>query len=150
MNKTPPDAIDAAVAFVAEHGVVLASARGEAPRLVDFIAGEQIVGNWWSHRRAKEVYNVLASVQESTDVLTCRLLDGKITLVHRRLWPALVRLAGRLEPRQVARVSEQHSVKGHHVKLEVPFPEWVPANVLREAASLPEVAALESLGRWLR
>jgi hypothetical protein len=35
-----------ALAFVAQHGIMLASARGAAPRLIDAIAGELIAGNW--------------------------------------------------------------------------------------------------------
>jgi hypothetical protein len=39
---------------------------------------------------------VTRAVRDSDDVLVCRLIKGKITFVHRRLWPALVRAAGRL------------------------------------------------------
>src|SRR5947209_19685107 len=97
-GKTRPDAramasmpasMDAAVAsalaFIEAHGVVLASARGPAPRLIDAIAGETIAGNWWSHPKANAIYNVLSRASESKDVLACRLIGGKVTLVHRRL-----------------------------------------------------------------
>ncbi len=35
-----------AIAFVREHGVVLVSAKGPVPRLVEAIAGETIRGSW--------------------------------------------------------------------------------------------------------
>ena len=57
-----------AIAFVEAHGVVLASAKGPVPRLIEAIAGEPITGNWWSHPRANAIYNVLAEVSESEQV----------------------------------------------------------------------------------
>ena len=135
-----------ALAFVEQHGIVLVSAKGPAPRLVDAIAGETVRGSWWGHPRGKEIFRVLSTVQESDQVLVCRLLDGKVTLVHRRLWPALVRLADRYQPTQVARVREEHTAKGRHVSHAIPFPAWVPQEVLREAAELPEEEARRLLG----
>ena len=135
-----------ALALISRHGIVLASARGSAPRLVDAIAGEIIAGNWWTHARANEIYNVLVEVQASEDVLVCRLLKGKITLVHRRLWPAFVRSAERFAPAQIARVSEEHTVFGKHISGAIPFPEWVPASVLQQASNLSAEAALLELG----
>jgi hypothetical protein len=81
-------AVAIALGFVELHGVVLASAKGPAPRLVEAIAGEPIPGNWWSHPKAHCIYDVLAQVRESEQVLVCRLINGKLTLIHRRLWPA--------------------------------------------------------------
>ena len=49
-------AVADALAFIDTHGVVLASAKGPAPRLIDAIAGEAIAGNWWIHPRAGEIY----------------------------------------------------------------------------------------------
>jgi hypothetical protein len=138
-----------ALAFVEEHGVVLASARGAAPRLIEFIAGESISGNWWSHPRANAIYNVLSQVTESEHVLVCRMINGKITLVHRRLWPALVRLAERFAPQQIAQVQEQHTATGRHKTHEVPFPDWVPPGVARQSSKLPESEAFALLSARL-
>jgi phosphoketolase len=135
-----------ALALVAQHGIVLASAKGTAPRLIDAIAGEVIAGNWWSHPQANTIYNVLTEVQASQDILVCRLLGGKITLVHRRLWPALVRAAETFAPQQIARVSEEHTASGRHVVRETPFPQWVPVDVLQQAQALSEEQALRALG----
>jgi hypothetical protein len=136
----------AALAFVREHGIVLASAKGDAPRLIEAILGEPISGNWWAHPRAGFIYDVLAEVSDSEDVLVCRLLRDKITLVHRRLWPALVRIASRFEPAQLARVREEHSPSGRHVNREVAFPLWVPPAAHEQAAGLSEQEALALLG----
>src|SRR3982751_6062290 len=101
-------AVARALAFIEAHGVVLASARGPSPRMIDAIAGESIVGNWWSHPNANAIYNVLLSASESSDVLACRLVGGKVTLVHRRLWPALVRLADRFAAERICQVCNEH------------------------------------------
>jgi len=138
-----------ALSFIETHGVVLASARGPAPRLIDAIAGETIVGNWWSHPNANAIYAVLERASTSPDVLSCRLVDGKVTLVHRRLWPALVSLADRFAPERIAQVRNEHTASGRHVAQHVPFPEWVPADVSREAARIDATEALAAVGAWL-
>ena len=45
-----------ALAFVREHGVVLVSAKGNGPNLVEAIAGEPIKGSWWGHRAGKPLF----------------------------------------------------------------------------------------------
>ena len=146
MNLRP---VASALAFVEAHGVVLASAKGPAPRLIEAIAGEPISGNWWSHPKSNAIYNVLTAVTESEQVLVCRLLNGKVTLVHRRLWPALVRLADRFPPQHVARVREKHTASGRHAVSEVPFPEWVLPEVAQQAEALSEPRAVALFGQWL-
>ncbi len=137
-----------ALAFVEKHGVVLVSAKGPLPRLTDAIAGEPIKGSWWGHPKGRQIFAILEAVTESEDVLVCRLIKGKITLVHRRLWPALVRLAKRFPPDQIAKVRQEHTASGRHVNKEVPFPRWVPAQVKRQAKSISKDEAIAALGEW--
>jgi len=82
-------------------------------------------------------------------VLVCRLVEGRQTLVHRKLWPALVRVGDRFADDRVSRVREEHTATGRHVTHDVPFPGWVPAEVLREGRTLSEAKALALFGRWL-
>jgi len=77
-------------------------------------------------------------------VLVCKLVDGKVTYVHRRLWPALVRLASRFQKAQLAQTWNEHTASGAHRSRTVPFPRWVPAEVTREAALL-SIAEAEQL-----
>jgi len=137
-----------ALAFIEEHGVVLVSAKGPVPRLTEAIAGEPIKGSWWGHSKSHRIFAILEFVSESDEVLVCRLVKGKITLVHRRLWPALVRLAARFPPNQISKVRQEHTSSGRHVNKEVPFPGWVPAEVLKQAKSLSEEEAIAALGEW--
>jgi hypothetical protein len=138
-----------ALAFVEAHGVVLVSAKGSAPRLVDAIVGHRVEGSWWSHPEGRRIFAILSAVTESDQVLVCRLLGGKITLVHRRLWPALARVADRLAPEQIAQVRQEHTASGRHLNHEIPFPRWLPAAVLDEAAALGEHEALTAFAAWL-
>jgi hypothetical protein len=137
-----------ALSFVRQHGVVLVSAKGPVPRLVDAIAGEPIRGSWWAHPKSRQIYRVLAQIADSKEVLICRLVDGKVTFVHRRLWPALVRAAEHFPAERLALVREEHTSAGYHVTHEIPYPSWVPAEVHAEAARLSEVDAIRQLGAW--
>jgi len=77
--------------------------------------------------------------------LVCRLVDGKITYVHRRLWPALVALAGRFSKARLAAVKEVHTPAGKHKLLVTPFPKWVPKEILRVSKNLTEKEAASQL-----
>ena len=135
-----------AMAFVKTHGIVLASAGGPVPRLTDAIAGEPVQGSWWGHPKGKEMFRILRSVADSDDVLVCRLCGGKVTYVHRRLWPALVRAASHFTPGQLARLREEHTASGKHVTHEVAYPGWVPEEARIAAGKLTESEALAQLG----
>ena len=138
-----------ALAFIEEQGVVLVSARGPAPRLTEAIIGEPIKGSWWAHAQSHHLHAILEAVTESGLVLVCRLINGKVTLVHRRLWPSLVRLANRFAPEQLAQVRQEHTPSGRHVNHEVPFPQWVPTDIADEASAMSEKEALVAFGVWL-
>ena len=138
-----------ALAFVRAHGVVLASAKGKGLNLVEAIAGEPIKGSWWGHPAGKRIFSLLNAVADSQEVLVCRLIEGKITLVHRRLWPALVRLAEAFPPERISQVLDGHTASGRHVSRSVAFPDWVPPQVVQEAEALSENQARGVLAEWL-
>ena len=64
----------------------LAVCARPVPNLAEYVAGEPIRGSWWGHASGHEIFAVLSRVLNSTDVIATRLVDGKITLIHRRLW----------------------------------------------------------------
>lgn len=146
VKRASPSALRRLLAFVRDQGVVLVSAKGPVPRLVDVIAGEVIHGSWWAHPRGREIFALLERLSDSPDILICRLIDSRITFVHRRLWPALVRMSGQLKKEQLAQVHQQHTDSGRHVNRIVAYPAWVPRDVLDQAASLTEAAARRALG----
>jgi hypothetical protein len=127
---------DAAMAFVQRHGIVLVSAKGPAPRLTEAIAGEPIKGSWWSHAKSHEIFAILQKLGDSPDILVCRFIAGRVTFVHRRLWPAIVKLASHFHPDQLAQVRQEHTASGRHVNHVTAYPAWVPAEILGEAERL--------------
>jgi hypothetical protein len=125
-----------AVKFIEEQGIVLASAKGHIPNLADAVAGEAIRGSWWGHPSGKQIYDALRAAQESPHIVALLLYDGKITFVHRRLWPALVRLVDELGRTRLAVIRQEHMPTGVHRNRKTPFPKWVPPQVMREAQAL--------------
>jgi hypothetical protein len=135
-----------ALAFVKAKGVVLESARGPAPSLASAIAGEPIQGSWWRHRKAPQIFYCSRVIRDSKEVLVCRLLGGKVTYVHRRLWPALFKLRKQFDPERLAAIREFHTKEGKHRVVSVPFPKWVPHEMKREAERLGNDQATDLLG----
>jgi len=138
-----------ALRFVEKHGIVLQAARGPVPSLAEHITGEPIKGSWWGHQKGHEIFELLSIVSEHRDVLVCKLVDGKVTYVHRRVWPALVKLSTRFEKSRLAQVANEHTVNGAHRSVSTAFPEWVPAAVAREASTLSPAEAEQTLAAVL-
>ncbi|HEY6726671.1 MAG TPA: hypothetical protein VI197_21705 [Polyangiaceae bacterium] len=129
------------LAFVKRHGIVLQAARGPVPSLAETIAGGPIRGSWWAHPKGTEIYQVADAISESPDVLVCKLVNGKVTFIHRRLWPALVKLAPRFPRDRLAKIWEEHTETGAHRSRSLPFPDWVPTSIVSDAERLTEAAA---------
>ncbi len=133
--------------FVEEHGVVLVSARhATVPSFAAAVAGEAIRGSWWAHPKSHDIFRALTALDDCDDVVFTRLVDGKLTIVHRRLWPALAALvaAGKLEAARLTRIEQEHTASGKHVNRETPLQKWLPR------MKLPSVEkALSQLGEPL-
>jgi hypothetical protein len=136
--------------FVARHGVVLASAKGTVPNVAEAVAGEPVRGSWWAHKKGSEIFRALSALGDSPDVLCFRLVAGKITFVHRRLWPALVRMAEELGRERLTAIEQRHTETGAHRNILTPFPLWVPPEVKDAALRLPESEARAQIGAWVQ
>ncbi len=75
-----------------ELGLLLEQDR-ELACVVTLVTGESPRTSWWSHPQGRLVFAVLARLAQHEDVLFTKLLAGKVTLVHRRLWPCLLAVA---------------------------------------------------------
>ena len=146
VDSVPVEPLD----WVREQGMVLQSARGPIPNLAEYVAGEPIRGSWWGHPAGRDIFEVLTRLMASPDLVATRLINGKITLVHRRLWPALVRVAERFPAERLAAVDEEHTASGAHRTVEIPFPDWVPDEEMTAARLLTVDAALAMLPACLR
>jgi hypothetical protein len=138
------------MAALVEHGMLLESARGPLPSGAEMVAGEPIRGSWWGHPANHAIFDALNFLAESPDVVRTRLVNGKVTLVHRRLWPALARVADRFPPKSVAALHEEHTSTGAHRVRAQPFPDWVPADVLEAAQELSADDAFAQLPACVR
>jgi hypothetical protein len=134
-----------ALVWVEECGIAMESARARVPSLAQVVVGEPLKGSWWAHPKGNEILRLSRSIRGCPDILVCRLVDGKITYVHRRLWPALVSLAHRFSKQRLAAVTEVHTPMGKHKLLVTPFPKWVPPEILRDAQKLTEKEAASQL-----
>lgn len=63
------------------------------PSLATIVAGGPIKGSWMAHPMANEIYMVGRELKDHDEVLLVKLLSGKYTYVHSRLWPALIAIA---------------------------------------------------------
>jgi hypothetical protein len=136
-----------ALTFVERQGIVLEAARHRTVAcLADAIAGEAIRGSWWAHPRSREIFAVTRALRESSELLVCRLVDGKISFVHARCWPALIKLSARLPIASLARVREVHGENGRHRVEQTPFPQWVPRDTTAAARHLTAADAIATLG----
>ena len=140
--------LEEALSFVETEGIVLESAHGKVATFADFVAGERVT-RWWSHPKGKLIFALTRAIRDSPDVLTCRLVDGKVTYVHRRLWPALVKLSGEFDKSGLGAIREEHSPDGKHVMRVTEFPGWVPADVVAESKQLTQPEARTMLATVL-
>jgi hypothetical protein len=75
------------------------------PNVVALMTGETLSRSWWDHPRGRAIFRCLAKLAEHEDVLQTKLVAGKVTFVHRRLWPALLAAATAGAPWQFTELS---------------------------------------------
>lgn len=114
------------------------------------MVGAPIQGSWWGHPRSHEIFDAINQARSSSAIVATPLVRGKVTLVHRRLWPALVRLADRLDGGTLDAIHEEHSDSGAHRANRIAFPTWVPPDVILQARALSEEEAMAQFPDWVR
>jgi len=79
------------------------------PSAVSVITGAPPVGSWFGHPASGLIYVVGQRIEDSPEILDVPLLRGKVTLVHRRLWPELFGVATSGEEWQTRGLSKAQS-----------------------------------------
>jgi hypothetical protein len=138
------------MATLIAQGMLLESARGPLPNVAELVTGEPIRGSWWAHPDRHAIFDAINELADSPDVARMRLVDGKVTLVHRRVWPALIRVADRFPATRLAALHEEHTASGAHRVREQAFPKWVPDVVMQQSQLLSEAQAFAVLPECLR
>lgn len=100
----PPSALREALAQLDRHALLLAT-DPKLPSVTTLVAGEPVRGSWWSHPRAHAIFAVMEGLVGHGDVAVAKLVSGKVTYVHRALWPALVGAGQGAEAWQTASLS---------------------------------------------
>ena len=105
-----------------EQNGLLMQADSELPSVVTLLAGGPVRGSWWGHPMGDAIHIVNTAIKEHPDIIATYLVLGKITFIHRRVWPALFGVAlsgepwqsenlGPLARRILAQVTERRSVR---------------------------------------
>jgi hypothetical protein len=74
-----------------QYGLLLFSDPA-LPSLVGLIVGEPLRKSWWGHPLGGVIYRAMNALDEDPRVLSTKLIAGKVTYVHPRLWPAVYAL----------------------------------------------------------
>src|SRR5262245_52881217 len=88
-----------ALAALERRGLLLVT-DARLPSLVALVAGAPVRGSWWSHPRGKAIFAAARALEDHRDVALVKLVSGKSTFVHRRLFPALLSAASARSPWQ--------------------------------------------------
>ncbi len=83
-----------------ERWGILLESDPALPSVVSLIVGGPVRGSWWGHPLGEAIYQVCDQLADHPDVMITKLVSGKVTFVHRRLWPAIVAIACAGEPWQ--------------------------------------------------
>ncbi len=75
------------------------------PSVAGLVAQESFRGSWWTHPRAQEIFALLQQLVDHKAVLVTKLISGKVTFVHRRLWPEVISIGLAREAWQVSGLS---------------------------------------------
>jgi hypothetical protein len=100
IQNAPLKDASAVVAAVEELGLLFLS-DPKRRSAIQILTGELLKGSWWSHPAANQIYAELQKVEDHRDLLTAKLLSGKVTFIHRALWPELLAVVTAREPWQV-------------------------------------------------
>lgn len=136
-----------AVKFIEENKIVTESGHASVPNFAEFVAGSNISGSWWSHSDSHEIFKMTRIIRNSPEVLVCRLVQGKITYVHKSFWPVLVKLADDFNPADLAYIKEIHTKSGKHVVKKIPFLEWIPKDIIEKAKEMSRDEARSKLNK---
>lgn len=101
--------------------------------LVEAVAGGPVYGSWRSHAKGRLMYRLGRILRASQDVLSVRLVEGKVAFVDASLWPAVYRVA--MEPSRRRRCLEGLSPR---------------ARALLTAVERDRTVRLEKEGEWTK
>jgi hypothetical protein len=116
-----------------EHFGLLLMTDARLPSVAGIVAGDPVRGSWWSHPKSHAIYAVLVAMDHRPDLLGAKLVSGKVTFVHRSLWPATLGVADAREPWQTQHLSrEARALWTEVVRVGEMRADGIPGLVIRE------------------
>ncbi|MCJ2554891.1 MAG: hypothetical protein LN410_01630, partial [Candidatus Thermoplasmatota archaeon] len=79
------------------------------PSVTAVVTGEPVKGSWWGHSQSHAIFAVVERLEGYGQALQTKLISGKVTFVHRHLWPAVAGVASAREPWQVEGFSPEEA-----------------------------------------
>ncbi len=104
MTATRQEEFDKVFAQLTEDGMLLL-ADADLPSVGGLIANEKLRGSWWSHKLAHTIFRVSEMLDDHPDVLSMKLISGKVTFVHRQLWDRIYSIGVAREDWQIKNLS---------------------------------------------
>jgi hypothetical protein len=86
------------------HGLLMLQ-HERLPAVTTIVAGAPVKGSWWGHAEGHAIFNASQALEESKDVTVAKLIDGKVTYIHQRLWADLKAIGQAKEPWQLSGLS---------------------------------------------
>ncbi len=88
-----------------KHNGFLMLSDATLPSISNIITGEKINGSWWGHPAGNEIFNCSSEVDDHKDVISSKLINGKVTFIHRSMWTALLGVVSMRQPWQTKLLS---------------------------------------------
>jgi len=107
-RKSEEKALELVVREFRRVGVLLES-DPRLPSVTGVVVRQPLRGSWWGHPSGPRIWGVLEKFRRRREVLTTKLVSGKVTFVHRRLWPELLAVSTSKEEWQTASLSPEAS-----------------------------------------
>ena len=173
MRPELPASYQQILEFLERYGLLLL-ADARLPSVANLVVGELLHRSWWGHPRGKEIYEIASRLAAHPQALMAKLVSGKETYVHARLWTALLGVGTAREPWQLRDLSPLASflletlaresvLRIDHMQSSTGLPGKALAQAAREVerrlltygesihtASGAHVKQLESWERWMQ
>jgi len=80
------------------------------------VAGAPVRGSWWAHPKSHAIFRAARALGSDPDVLAIPFVAGKVTFIHRPLWPAVLAVASERASWQTRRLSPGGRTVLNHVE----------------------------------
>jgi hypothetical protein len=76
------------------------------PSITTLVAGAPIRSSWWGHPLGHRIYDLINELASGSGKLSGKIVNGKVTYVHPRLWDAFLVVVQDKDPKRVHGLSQ--------------------------------------------